>query len=84
MVSHLFFYQLTLSALVWRYVMLQGAWFSDATTAGPTPPPPTPPRRKHRREPTPFAGLTGKPPCDACAPASDRRAAVPCTPFAPG
>src|SRR5215510_4975765 len=80
MVSHLFFYQLTLSALVWRYVMLQGAWFSDATTAGPTPPPPTPPRRKHRREPTPFAGLTGKPPCDACAPASDRRAAVPCTP----
>ena len=67
MVSHLFFYQLTLIALVWLCVMLQWAWLSDATTAGPTPPPPTPPRRKHLREPKPFAGLTTKPHCDACA-----------------
>jgi len=33
MVSPLFFYQLTLIALVWLYVMLQWAWLSDATTA---------------------------------------------------
>src|SRR5215475_5806961 len=80
MVSPLFFYQLTLIALVWLYVMLQWAWLSDATTAGPTPPPPTPPRRQHSREPKPFAGLTSKPHCDACENASDLRSEAPCTP----
>jgi hypothetical protein len=80
MVSPLFFYQRTLIALVWLYVMLQWAWLSDATTADPTPPPPTPPRRKHSREPQPFAGLTCKPHCDACEHASDLRSEAPCTP----
>src|SRR5262249_45081923 len=80
MVSHLFFYQLTLIALVWLYVMLQWAWLSGATTADPTPSPPTPPRRKHSREPKPFAGLTCKPHCDACEHASDLRSEAPCTP----
>src|SRR4029453_5931715 len=81
MVSHLFFYQLTLIVLVWLYVMLQWAWLSDATTAGPTPPPPTPPRRKHSREPKPFAGLTTKPHCDACEHGSDLRPEAPHTPI---
>ena len=66
MVSHLFFYQLVLIALVWLCVMLQWAWPSDCVTAQPTPPQPTPPRRKRRCEPTPFVGLTRKPPCAAC------------------
>lgn len=35
MVSHLFFYQLALSALVWLYLMLQWAWPS-APTLSPT------------------------------------------------
>jgi hypothetical protein len=69
MVSHLLFYQLTLIALVWLCVMLHWAWPSDALTC-PPPPEPTPPVPKRHREPKPFAGLTTKPPCDACAHAS--------------
>jgi IS1 family transposase len=65
MVSHLFFYQLVLVALVWLCVMLHWAWPSDSA-ARPTTPEPPPPLPKHKREPTPFAGLTTKPHCDAC------------------
>src|SRR5262249_11235914 len=43
MVSHLFFYQLTLIALVWLCVMLQWVWPSDSVATCPTtlalPPP---------------------------------------------
>jgi hypothetical protein len=70
MVSPLFFYQLTLIALVWLCVMLQWAWPSDAAAACLSPLDPPPPRLKRQRAPTPFAGLTTKPPCDACAHAS--------------
>ena len=66
MVSHLFFYQLVLVALVWLCVMLQWAWPSDPAAVCPTTPEPPGPRPKRHREPTPFAGLTHKPPCDAC------------------
>src|SRR3989449_2232223 len=66
MVSHLFFYQLVLIALVWLCLMLQWAWPSDPAAACPPPLEPTPPRPKRHREPTPFAGLTTKPHCDAC------------------
>ena len=34
MVSHLFFYQLVLIALVWLCLMLQWAWPSDPAAAG--------------------------------------------------
>jgi hypothetical protein len=79
MVSHLFFYQLVLIALVWLCVMLQMAWPSDPAAAGPPPElPPLLPKRK--REPTPFAGLTTKPPCDTCASASDLRPQAPYPP----
>jgi IS1 family transposase len=65
MVSHLFFYQLVLIALVWLCVMLHWAWPSDPAAA--CPPPELPPLLpKRQREPKPFAGLTTKPPCDAC------------------
>jgi len=43
MVSHLFFYQLTLIALVWLCVMLQWVWPSDPTAVCPTTPEPPPP-----------------------------------------
>jgi IS1 family transposase len=66
MVSHLFFYQLVLVALVWLCVMLHWAWPSDPAAASPTTLEPTPPLPKRPREPTPFAGLTTKPHCDAC------------------
>jgi IS1 family transposase len=79
MVSHLLFYQLTLIALVWLCVMLHWAWPSDALTC-PPPPEPIPPVPKRHREPTPFAGLTTKPPCDACAHASAPHPQAPSAP----
>jgi hypothetical protein len=79
MVSHLFFYQLVLVALVWLCLMLHWAWPSDPATCSP-PPEPTPPVPKRPRERRPFAGLTTKPHCDACAHASDLRPEAPCPP----
>src|SRR4030095_5162852 len=80
MVSPLFFYQLVLVALVWLCVMLHWAWPSDPATACPTTREPTPPLPKRHREPKPFAGLTTKPPCDACAHVSDPRPHAPSVP----
>jgi IS1 family transposase len=80
MVSHLFFYQLMLIALIWLCVMLQWAWPSDSAAACPSTLDLTPPRRKRSREPKPFTGLTTKPHCDACEHASDLRSEAPCTP----
>jgi IS1 family transposase len=65
MVSHLFFYQLVLIALVWLCLMLHWMWPSAAAPC-PTTPAPPPPVPKRHRERKPFAGLTTKPPCDAC------------------
>src|SRR5882672_10418425 len=69
MVSPLFFYQLVLIALVWLCLMLQWAWPSDPAAACPPPLEPTPPQPKRHRAPTPFAGLTTKPHCEAVHPA---------------
>src|SRR6267143_2657500 len=80
MVSHLFYSQLVLVVLVWLWVMLQWAWPSDPAAVRPTAPEPTPPVPKRHRERMPFAGLTTKPHCDACAHASDLRPEAPCPP----
>ena len=80
MVPHLFFYQLVLVALVWLCVMLHWAWPSGCATASLIPSQPTPPRPKRCHEPKPFAGVTHKPHCDACAQASEPRSHAP---FAP-
>ena len=80
MVPTLFFYQLVLVALVWLCVMLHWAWPSGCAPAPLTPSQPTPPRPKRRREPKPFAGVTHKPPCDACAQASAPRSHAPLAP----
>src|SRR5437016_791548 len=80
MVSHLFFYQLILVALVWLCLMLQWAWPSDPAAVCPTAPEPTSLLPKRKREPRPFAGLTKKPPCDACTHASDLHSEAPRTP----
>ena len=79
MVSHLFFYQLVLIALVWLCLMLQWTWPSDPATCPPTPEP-SPPVPKRQRERTPCAGLTTKPHCDACVYASDLRPEASCPP----
>src|SRR6267142_460044 len=80
MVSPLFFYQLVLVALVWLCVMPHWAWPSDPATACPTTLEPAPPRPKRRHEPKPFAGLTTKPRCDACAHVSAPRPHPPSVP----
>src|ERR687885_743913 len=80
MVSHLFSYQLVLIALVWLCVMLQWVWPSAPAAAYSTTPEPPPPQPKRQREPKPFAGLTIKPHCDACAQASDLRPEAPAAP----
>src|SRR5438093_1060390 len=63
MVSHLFFYQLVLVALVWLCVMLHVLWPSDPATCPTTLPPPLP---KRHRASKPFAGRTTTPHCDVC------------------
>src|SRR5712691_8866205 len=80
MVSDLFFYQLGLIVLVWLCLMLQWVWPSDSAAVCPTAPEPTPPVPKRHRELTPFAGLTTKPPCDACAHATAPRPQAPAAP----
>jgi hypothetical protein len=80
MVSDLFYYQLVLIALLWVCVMLQWAWPSDTATVYPMTPESPDPRPKRHREPTPFAGLTTKPPCDACAHATAPRPQAPSSP----
>ena len=79
MVSHLFFYQLVLIALVWLCLMLQWTWPSAPATCPPTPEP-TPPGPKRHRVPRPFTGLTTQPYCDACEHGSDLRPEAPHTP----
>jgi hypothetical protein len=65
MVSHLFYYQLALLALVWLFVMLHVA---ESRRGTPIPPTATPikPKRTRSHEPQPLAGLTHKPPCALC------------------
>jgi IS1 family transposase len=65
MVSHLFYYQLALLALVWLFVMLHVA---ESRRGAPIPPTAMPikPKRIRSHEPQPLAGLTHKPPCALC------------------
>jgi IS1 family transposase len=66
MVSHLFYYQLALLALVWLFVLLHVA---ESQRGAPIAPTATPikPKSKRANEPKPFHGLTQKPPCALCA-----------------
>src|SRR6266702_7861185 len=74
MVSHLFYYQLALLALIWLFVLLHVTWSEPDLT---TPAVPAKPKRKRSTEPTPFAGLTHKPPCALCEQEIGERAPAP-------
>ena len=63
MVSHLFYYQLALLAILWLIVMLHVPWSEPGL---PIPAMPAKPKRKRSTEPQPFAGLTHKPHCALC------------------
>src|SRR5262249_27717349 len=80
MVSHLFFYQLVLVALVWLCLMLQWVWPSDHAAVCPTAPEPTPARPTRRAGPTPVAGFSHKPARDACEHTTAPRAQAPAAP----
>src|SRR5262245_11018337 len=79
MVPTLFFYQLVLIALVWLCLMCHGRWPSAPAPCLPTPEP-TPLVPKRKRERKPLAGLTTKPPCDACEHGTAPRPQAPSTP----
>src|SRR5262245_37086344 len=66
MVSHLFYYQLALLALIWLFVRLQLSWPRRSETLPPVPATPITPTRKRSTEPTAFEGLTHKPHCALC------------------
>jgi hypothetical protein len=63
MVSHLFYYQLALLALIWLFVMLH---LTGSKPGLPAPPVPAKPKRKRSPEPKAFEGLTHKPHCVLC------------------
>jgi IS1 family transposase len=66
MVSHLFYYQLALLALIWLFVMLPLNWPRRSEPPPPVPATPIKPKRKRSPEPKAFEGLTHKPPCALC------------------
>jgi hypothetical protein len=66
MVSHLFFYQLALIALVWLCFLLLSAWPSERARR-PPPAAAIAPRRQRSHDPTLFTGLTQQPHCALCA-----------------
>jgi IS1 family transposase len=66
MVSHLFYYQLALLALLWLFIMLPLRWPRRSATPPPVPATPITPKRKRSTEPKAFEGLTHKPPCALC------------------
>src|SRR5882672_6990913 len=67
MMSDPLFYRLLLVGLVWLCLMLHVVWPYDRATAGPTTPRPAKAPPKRSSDLKPFAGLTRKPPCAACA-----------------
>src|SRR4029453_14693304 len=66
MVSHLFFYQLMLIALVWLCLMLHWLWPSEPAAEHLTTAPPIPPSRNRSKVPNLFPALTRHPPCEPC------------------
>src|SRR5215510_1757030 len=63
MVSHLFYYQLALLAIIWLFVMVHVAWSKPGLSI---PPVSAQPKHKRSTEPKPCAGLTQKPHCALC------------------
>jgi IS1 family transposase len=63
MVSHQFFYQLALLAIIWLFVLLHLIESKPGVT---TPPVAAKPKRKRSTEPKAFQGLTQKPHCVLC------------------
>src|SRR3989442_3653428 len=74
MVSHLFYSQLALLAIIWLFVMLPPP---ESKPSLPAPPVPVKPKRKRSTEPKAFEGLTHKPHCVLCEQATGESALAP-------
>ena|SRR2546423_4538249 len=83
MIPHQFYYQLMVLGLLWLCVMLHLAWPSQCVATMQRSVKPITPRRQRSHEPTPFAGLTHRPHCAACAHDATHPQAIPLTPPAP-
>src|SRR5467141_3770108 len=68
MIPHHVYYQLAVIGFLWLCIMLHYTWPSRSAVSPqlPTEPVPTKFKRTRTSEPTPFAGLTQRPPCAAC------------------
>ena len=66
MVSHLFYYQLALLAIVWIFILLHLTGSKPSPTPTTAPAMPIKPKRIRSKEPKPFEGLTKKPHCALC------------------
>jgi hypothetical protein len=69
MIPHEVYYQLAIVGFLWLCLMLHYVWPSQNAESPQLPTAPLPPRSNRQRpsEPTPFAGLTQRPHCAACA-----------------
>jgi IS1 family transposase len=85
MVSHLFYYQLALLAIIWLFVMLHltGSTSVVPAAAAPALPEPLKPKRQRSNEPKPFEGLTQKPHCALCERETARPQSPPAVPPSP-
>jgi IS1 family transposase/transposase-like protein len=66
MVSHLFYSQLALVAIVWLFILLHLTWSRPGATPTPAPATPLTPKPKRSNDPAAFEGLTHKPHCALC------------------
>jgi IS1 family transposase/transposase-like protein len=80
MVDHLLVHDLLLIVLLWLGGILYKRWARTRATTGPTTRRPATPLRQHSQDPTPFPGLTRKPPCPACEQTSEPGSPPPLVP----
>jgi transposase-like protein len=80
MVDHLLCSALLLIALLRLGVILYERWARTRVATGPTTRRPATPLRQHSQDPTPFPGLTRKPPCPACEQTSEPGSPTPLVP----
>jgi hypothetical protein len=83
MISHLFYDQLALLAIIWLFVMLPVTGPRRSATTPTAPATPITPKRTRSHEPKPCEGLTHKPHCALCERETTHPPAPPPVPPAP-
>jgi IS1 family transposase len=77
MIPHLVYYQLVILLLLWLCLMLPYLWPPSPRGIPTRPADPIPPKLRRSGEPKAFEGLTQKPFCALCEPATAERAPAP-------